>query len=70
MNKIPSHLYRDLPSDEHCWLVNSALWLQFKEIYKWTYGFYPKDTWSEAEVVQFLDMMDIEAEQETQYYGA
>ena len=63
-------LFRGIPSDELCWLVNSARWLQFKEIYKWTYGFYPKDTWSEAEVVQFLDMMDIEAEQETQYYGA
>lgn len=52
-------IYRDVPSDDFCWLVNDKLWSKFETVFNHQNGFMPRPDWSEAEVVQYLDQQEI-----------
>ena len=54
--------YRDIPSDEPCWLVNSQLWSEFCYAFELETGKATEEQWSEAEVIQWLDIFDHEIE--------
>ena len=51
-------IYRDIPNDEVCWLINYELWQKFEEAFNLDNGFMPRPEWSEAEVVQYLDQKE------------
>lgn len=51
-------IYRDVPSDEACWLVNQELWHKFENTFNQDNGFMPRPEWTEAEVVQYLDQKE------------
>jgi hypothetical protein len=49
-------LFRDIPSDELCCLVNTALWRHFQDRYLAQEARLPNsDHWSESDAVQWLD---------------
>lgn len=48
----------DLPTNEPCHIVNQTLWGTFSDCHKDLNGFRPRGTWTEAEVVQWLDWYD------------
>ena len=54
--------YRDIPSDEPCWMVNTRLWNEFCYTYELQEGKSPTEQWSEAEVTQWLDLFIYELE--------
>lgn len=45
-----------VPSESACNLVNPELWEVFHNVYKSKFGIRPRGFWSEAEVIQFLDI--------------
>lgn len=45
-----------VPSESACNLVNPELWEVFHNVYKSKFGIRPRGFWSEAEVIQFLDL--------------
>jgi hypothetical protein len=46
----------DMPSDQLCAEVNPSLWLQFQKAMIKYVGHVPTVNWSEAEVVQWMDL--------------
>lgn len=47
----------DLPTDEPCFDCNLPLWLVFEEAFQSVRGYPPsRNMWTEAEVVQWLDL--------------
>jgi hypothetical protein len=55
---VMSKLYSDIPSDLPCYIVNEDLWEIFSNVYKSENNIRPDGTWTEAEVVQYLDLRD------------
>lgn len=72
-------LFSAIPSENQCYLANPDLWEVFNNVYKSKFGVKPRGFWSEAEVVQFLDIEDDkypsemasldEAASESEYYA-
>ncbi len=60
-------IYSAIPSEAACYLVNPDLWEVFHNVYKSKFGIRPKGCWSEAEVVQFLDIEEDKYPSETAY---
>ena len=48
----------DVPRDEPCNLVNPKLFLHFQKQYLRTQNAFPSFQWTEANVVQWLDLED------------
>lgn len=60
-------LFSAIPSENQCYIANPDLWEVFHNVYKSKFGIRPKGFWSEAEVVQFLDLEEDKYSSESVY---